>query len=301
MARTAVSRRIAWVLVALLWLLAGRAEGLSLGSFDFDPAHFGDTVILTPGNSTLLAPDRNWLNVVNANPGVTGALTGPSFDTGMLSAGFAEGNPEFFSVRTIGYSTPIMNQPGLDVGIILGGLGAEAPSRVAVSVSADGASFFEGAGTPAGAWGSSALAGDAFVIAPAPVDTGVTRTYFHGDFCQCGFTDPVTLRLWVEPIDLSAFGIADGDGVSAVRILGDPDLALIRIAGLEPAAVPEPSTLLLLGTGLLAVAWMAGRRRNQFSWPPSKNFAPGRLGGGALPGRRPRQHSGHNVTGAPEN
>src|SRR5262245_43470728 len=250
----------------LLVMLAGRAEGatISLGSFNFDPTHFGDSVIQTPGNSTILAPQRNWFNVVNVDPGVTGALTGPNFNTGLLAAGFAEANPEFIAVRTIGYATPIINRPGPDVGIVLG---FEPRVPTFVSVSTDGGQSFLGLdGVPTGAWGNIFPAGDALhaVIASPAIDSGVSMTYYHGDFCQCGPAGmaPRELPLWVQTLDLSGFGIPEGQGVSAVRVLeDDPSFLLLRIAGLEPAAVPEPSGLIVLGGGFLALLYRVMRPR----------------------------------------
>ena len=76
--------------VAIFALLAGltapaaHAATIPLGAFNFDSSLFGNTLLESDGGTFR---NSNWLNIVNANPGNPGALTGANFDTGIANIG----------------------------------------------------------------------------------------------------------------------------------------------------------------------------------------------------------------------
>jgi len=219
------------IICALAFCLAGaRAEAatIALGTFSFDSNLFGNTLVESDGG---VFSGSNWLNIVNADPGNPGYLTGANFDTGIANIG-SGGTP----IYTIGYSTPIVNGAGDDFAIVEATYSGADTYRIAVST--DGVTF------------SSFLS----FLETIGTNTGVTRNYFYGG------GGPFLATLNVISLDLSAFGIAPGASIVAVQISGSPEADLIRVAGFatEQATVPEPATLLLLGTGLGAVA---ARRR----------------------------------------
>ena len=69
---------------------------------------------------------------------------------------------------------------------------------------------------------------------------------------------PFDAELFVQPVDLSNFGVALGESVRATQVSGSPQLDLIRVAGF--LAVPEPSTIALFGVGILAYSRRRFRR-----------------------------------------
>lgn len=197
----------------------------TLGSFTFDPSQFGDTLIESDGG---VFSANNWLNVVNADPGNPGYLTGANFDTGIANIGFMSPVPFY----TIGYSIPIVNRPGADVGLVSARYSES--DTFQLEVSTDGATF------------SSPIA-----FGPgAATATGVIKSYFYGG------GGPFRAELFVTPIDFSAFGLAIGESVYAIRVTSSPEGDLIRIAGFARGGpeVPEPGTWMLIAAGVGALA-----------------------------------------------
>ena len=200
--------------LALLMVLAASARAqLSLDNFVFDNNSFGDALIESDAGSFSLS---NWLNVVNAHPGNPGLLTGASFDTGIGSQ----------PVYTIGYSNGIVNRPGADLGIVVA---RYTEDSIQFAVSEDGFSF-----TNSVTFGPESA-----------IDTGVHYDYFYGG------GGPFDAELFVQPVDLSDFGVSLGNSITAAQVTGSSQLDLIRVAGF--AAVPEPGTLLALGIGAAAL------------------------------------------------
>jgi hypothetical protein len=91
-----------------------------------------------------------------------------------------------------------------------------------------------------------------------PIATG---TSFCGDPAQC-------LDTFAVEIDLSSFGFPDGHMVERVRLhifdvgLGTKSADIGALGALNSAPIPEPSTGLLVGGGLLFLAFRWSRRRN---------------------------------------
>jgi hypothetical protein len=226
-------RLIGWVLAALACASIANAATITLGSFNFNSNQFGNTLNESDGGTYRMA---NWLNIVNADPGSPGALTGPNFNTGIANIG------DFASVPidyTIGYNTPIVNGAGNDMGLVTGF--SYLTDTYHVAVSTDGVNF-----TPFVDFKGS-----------SGTNTMVTMSYIYS------VNGTFSTNLIVVPIDLSAFGIAPGGSVVAVELEGRPgeEPDLFRIAGLQSSSTtPEPSSLLLLGSGLLALAG-AGRHK----------------------------------------
>ena len=214
-------------IAGLLLLGAESALPITLGPFIFNDSQFGTTLAESDGGTFR---NRNWLNIVDANPGNPGALTGANFDTGIANIGLF-GQP----VYTIGYNTAIANRTGFDLGIVSARLSTNDTFRLEVST--DGINF------------------------TGPIDfgpalarnTGVDKSYIYG-----ATGNGVRARLFLTPVDLSAFGVASGDTIAAVRVTSFPEGDLIRIAGLVSTVPDAGSTLTLLGSSL---ALLAGLRR----------------------------------------
>lgn len=216
--------RIALSLTIVGVATAAQAQ-LSLDTFVFDNSQFGDTLLESDGGTFSFS---NWLNVSNAIPGNPGYLTGASFDTGIANIGLGT-----TPIYTIGYNNPILNRPGDDLGVVVARYSED---EVILAVSTDGVNF---------------SANQTFGFESA-VDTGVHKQYFYGG------GGPFDAELFVHPVDLSIFGVAEGTSIQAARVTGTPQLDLVRVAGL---AVPEPSTaLVFLG---LAAARAAIRRQRR--------------------------------------
>lgn len=232
MRSTPFTWKAAGVLAAVLLIAGpGRADVI-LGPYDFSSTLFGNTLVQSDGGTFAAI---NWLNVVNADPGSPGYLTGANFNTGIANIGIFGQTPLY----TIGYNNAIFNVAGDDLGIVTARYSTN--DTITLAVSTDGVNF-----TPNQAFGPGLA-----------VNTGVSTSYFYGGGVSFGAT------LFVTPIDLSAFGIANGASIVAVRITGSPELDLIRVAGFAnavgPGAVPEPTTLAVFGLG--AVGLLAARRR----------------------------------------
>jgi len=222
-----ISLKAAAASVALL-ALAGPAQAATLGAFEFDDSEFGDTLLESDGGAF---SSNNWLNVVNADPGAPGYLTGPTFDTGIANIGLI-GQP----VYTIGYAGGIDNGVGADLGIVTARFSDS--DTITIEFSLDGITFT----------GPIALGPE------LAVSTGETRNYVYDG------GGPFTATLFVTSVDLSDYGFGAGDVVTAVRVTGGPQLDLIRVAGFG-AAIPEPTTwaLMISGFGLAG----AGLRRRR--------------------------------------
>lgn len=228
-----ITRKLAILALASgLWVGPAHA-GVILGPFEFDSALFGDTLLQSDGGTFA---SFSWLNVVNADPGSPGYLTGANFDTGIANIGLG-GTVSY----TIGYSNPISNTSGADdLGVVTARFSVN--DTISMAVSTDGGATFSG----------SLNFGPALAQA-----TGVGCSYFFGG------GGPFACNLFVTPIDLSLFGLADGAMVNAIRVTGSPELDLIRVAGFakDGVSVPEPTTLGLLATALMPFAI----RRRRFS------------------------------------
>ncbi|HEY0437847.1 MAG TPA: PEPxxWA-CTERM sorting domain-containing protein, partial [Phenylobacterium sp.] len=210
---------------------AGAAQALTLGTFNFDDSKFGNTLSQSDGGANAT---QRWLNVVNANPGSPGFLTGASVDTGIANIGYQN-----TATYTIGYTGGIANGVGADIGIVTAHYSMN--DSITIAFSTDGFNF-----------GASQVFGPG-----AGVATGVSRSYFYGG----SSAGPV--NLFVTSLDLSSFGIGAGSSILAARITGSPELDLIRVAGLAPSevvvgggGVPEPAAwaLMLGGFGLAGAA-----------------------------------------------
>jgi hypothetical protein len=228
------TRLVEWVLVAVAFSSMANASTITLGSFNFNSNQFGNTLNESDGGTYRMS---NWLNIVNADPGNPGAITGPNFNTGIANIG------DFSSVAidyTIGYNTPIVNGAGVDMGLVTGY--SYFGDTYHVAVSTDGINFtsfvdFKGS---------------------SGTDTLVNMSYYYGG------GGPFSTDLIVVPIDLSAFGIAPGGSVVAVELEGRPGEQpdLFRIAGFQSSSstTPEPGSLVLFGSGLVGLSSILRRK-----------------------------------------
>lgn len=205
-----------FISILALGAAASLRAQVTLGDFEFDQHLFGDTLSESDGGSF---SSSNWLNVVSQNPGNPGFLTGANFNTGIANIGMTTS-----PIYTIGYNSPIVNRPGNDLGIVVA---RYTEDNIRFSVSEDGSSF-----SPTLTYGPEAAA-----------DTGVHFDYFYGG------GGPFNAELFVQSVDLSDFGIAIGSGITAVRVTGDPQLDLVRVAGF----VPEPGTYLVFSSGAILI------------------------------------------------
>jgi hypothetical protein len=224
--------RFALSVITLALALGGgvASADVILGTFDFNSNQFGNTLVESDAG---VFSGNNWLNIVNVNPGNPGYLTGANFNTGVANIGY-NGNPLY----TISYNTAIVNQSGYDLGIVTARFSTN--DTATLEVSSNGGSTFS---SPLNFGPSAASA------------TGVNRSYYYGGF------GPNDAELFVTPVDLSDFGIISGTAINAIRITGSPELDLIRVAGFNTTAVPEPGILTLLGLGLGAIVMPVWRKR----------------------------------------
>ena len=190
------------IVLCVLCCLNGRgARALTLGRFQFDDAQFGDALLESDGGEF---ESTHWLNTVNEDPGNPGALTGPNVETGIGNIGLNGVSP----IYTIQYDTPITNGPGDDLGIISARFSRDIFN---LAVSTDGINF-----TPFVAFGPE-----------LGVNTKVNKVYYYGG------TGPFGCVLYVTPVDLSVFGLASDETVSAVEVTSFQEGDLIRVAGFE--------------------------------------------------------------------
>lgn len=214
--------------LAAVGIAALSAADIHLGSFTFNENQFGDTLI-EPDNGEFSA--SGWLNVVDVDPGNPGYLTGANFDTGIANIGM-----DTPLAYRIGYNTPIVNEAGLDLGIVVARYSAD---DILIRVTRDGVN-----------WGPFMHLGweDA-------VDTGVHKDYYYSEFLQGA-------ELYVHALDLGAFGLKAGQSVVAIEITGSTELDLIRVAGMNKA-VPEPASIAALGIGAFGLLRRRARRSSQ--------------------------------------
>lgn len=197
----------------------------TLGSFTFNDNQFGNTLLESDGGTH---SSTNWLNTTNSNPGNPSYLTGVGFETGIANIGIF-GSKTY----TIGYNTAIVNGVGDELGVVVGRYSTDSFS---MSVSTDGTNFV----------------GLQTISAATAVDSGENRSYYYGG------GGPYGARLWVHSLDLSSFGLSNGDSIVAVKFTGTTELDLIRAAGMNP--VPEPGTVVAMALGFGAI--FARRRKS---------------------------------------
>jgi hypothetical protein len=191
--------------LAAMLALAGSpafAAPIALGPFTFDSAEFGNALVQSDGGTWAAS---NWLNIVNADPGSPGYLTGANFNTGIANIGLS---PVSY---TIGYATPIVNGSGADFGVAT----AHYSTNDTITLTINGVTQNYGPGLG--------------------VSTGVSEPYFYNG------TSFSPVPLFVTSIDLSDFGVSPGAGVSSITVTGSPELDLIRVAGFATNAVPTPA------------------------------------------------------------
>jgi hypothetical protein len=212
-------------IITALLLSAHNGLPTTLGGFTFNDLQFGNSLGESDGGAYR---NLNWLNIVNANPGNPGALTGANFDTGIANIGQTEPAPDY----TITYGTPIANATGVDLGIVTARFSKNDTFDLAVST--DGVNFTAPIGF-----------GPALAVA-----TGVGRTYFYGG------GGPFDAELFVTPVDLDAFGLGSGATILAVQVTSFPEGDLIRIAGMNSSSTAPDAgaTLTLLGSALAMLA-----------------------------------------------
>jgi len=223
-----IIRKVA-AIAGLLLLGVDSAFPIMLGKFTFNDLQFGNNLVESDGGNFRMA---NWLNIVRADPGNPGALTGANFNTGIANIGIFGQQV----VYTIGYNTAIANNTGADLGIVSARFSSDIFS---LAVSTDGINFT-----------GPLDFGPALAVA-----TGVEKSYFYGG----NDGGPFDAELFVTPVDFAAFGLASGETIVAVRVTSFPEGDLIRIAGLGTSVPDAGSTLALLGSSLALLAGLRGR------------------------------------------
>jgi len=193
--------------------------------FTFNDAQLGNTLLESDGGTFR---NSNWLNIVNANPGNPGALTGANFDTA---------SP--ISVWAVRLSTLSVTIQPLRTGLVRTLESFSARFSVSdtfnLAVSTDGIKLYSVHGFRARArrdhrWSR----GITFMPAMA-----------HSPLLS-------SLHRWTS----TYFGLAAGATISAVRISALPEGDLIRVAGIN--AIPEPSSILLISSGMISLAFFIG-------------------------------------------
>jgi hypothetical protein len=256
MPESIVSNLIKWcrrvsVATALSLTSVEASAQTTLGGFTFDDGLFGNTLIESDGGAWSTRALLHVGPVVPSNPSY---LTGVGFGTGIANIDRI--------TYTIGYGSSIFNNAGHDLGVVMARFSAD-PFDIAVST--DGTTF----GAAKRYEPSSAAA------------TGVSQSFrFAGTGGQWN------ADLFVQTIDLSAFGLGAGQSISAVRITGYNQLDLLRVAGFSSAAAgpvtpnatfpegevaaslmeggttvtPEPGTYALMAAGLAGLFTMRRRK-----------------------------------------
>ena len=217
--------------ISVLGASVPAVAAVTLGTFSFENSQFGNSVVASDGGT---AASTTWLNTVNTNPGLVGALTGANFNTGIANIGFGGGTV----VYTIGYGGGIMNGAGADLGIVTARYSSD---PITIAFSTDGMTF-----------GASQV-----LPATLGVSTGVGRDYYFGTFNAA-----YAATLYVTSVDLSSFSIANGASIVAARVTGTTELDLIRVAGFsQNNAVPEPTSWIMMIAGFGMIGGALRRQR----------------------------------------
>ena len=242
-------RRITAVAVlCVAW--SGAGAQTTLGSFTFSDGLFGSSLIESDGGAWSSGANIHTAAAIPTNPGY---LTGVGFNTGIANINRI--------TYTIGYGSGIFNNAGDDLGVVTARFSAD---TFDIAVSTDGTTF-----------------GAAQRYLPGSgIATGESRAYLFA-----GNAGRWNANLFIQPLDLSGFGLGAGEFITAVRITGYKEFDLIRVAGFDSAVeelpmtpmledfsnrifeegpttvTPEPGTYALMAAGLAGLFGVTRRKR----------------------------------------
>lgn len=205
---------------------ASAAQGapISVGGFTFAAGEeaFADDASLVSG--VITGANEAMIRTV-----LIGSNIADSFNTGDSGGGIVE---------VLFTDNLIVNGPGAD--LVIFELSGDQPPGTPDPREVFGVSVFDGSSFPS-------------FVTVTPIATG--------------FPDPAdpTLDVFAVQIDIGAFGIASGASTDRVRLhiynanLGSKSADLTALGALNSVAVPEPGTLLLVASGLVALSWRSRR------------------------------------------